>query len=219
MPGFSRDQTPVLFTVVTSVASGLIVAGILNIVRSGVSGGTTVVWFSLTTLGVAAISGAIWALYHRNRHAKRAFLTTSAFSQKYFLADLVQRIHNALDRNGMDLVLKVPDRDYDASAQSHHLRRLTERRRDYFGGIIITTEVHRARSDLDMFCQRSRLPVVFTDIEPFDQESEYPRNSAFVGYDTGALGELAGKWLVRRLQHKERPHVLIIASREHPARQ
>lgn len=219
MPGFGRDQTPVLFTVVTSVASGLIVAGTLNLVRNGVSGGTTVVWFSLTALGVAAISGAAWAFYRRGKHARRAFLITSAFSQKYFVAAFVQRIHSALDRNGIDLVLKVPDRDYDASAQSHHLSRILERRRDYAGGIIIATEAHRLRSDLNRFCHISALPVVFTDIEPFDEESEYPKNSAFVGYDTGALGELAGKWLIRRLQNKERPHVLIVASREHPARQ
>jgi ribose transport system substrate-binding protein len=70
-----------------------------------------------------------------------------------------------------------------------------------------------------MFCRKSRLPVVFTDLEPFDKESDYPNNSAFIGYDTGALGELAGKWLAKHLQGKKRPHVLIIASREHSARQ
>lgn len=120
---------------------------------------------------------------------------TSALRQKYFIAAFVQSVHSALDRNGIDLVLKVPEQDYDPSAQSHHLRRLLERR----------------RGDLGAFCRKVRLPVVFTDIEPFAEESAYPENAAFVGYDTGALGELAGRWLVTRLRG--------IASREHRARQ
>lgn len=79
--------------------------------------------------------------------------------------------------------------------------------------------MHRLRDDLKRFCQETRLPVVFTDLEPFDRESEYPDNTAFIGYDTGELGELAGRWLARQLQGKNRPHVLIIASHEHYARQ
>jgi ribose transport system substrate-binding protein len=61
--------------------------------------------------------------------------------------------------------------------------------------------------------------VVFTDLEPFVQEADYPDNSAFIGYSTGELGELAGKWLAARLRGKKRPRVLIIASRDHFGRQ
>jgi ribose transport system substrate-binding protein len=78
--------------------------------------------------------------------------------------------------------------------------------------------VHRLRDDLIMFCRKSRLPVVFTDIEPF-AEGDYPENAAYIGYDTGELGELAGRWLTRKLQGKDHPQVLIIASREHSDRQ
>jgi ribose transport system substrate-binding protein len=113
----------------------------------------------------------------------------------------------------------VPEHDYDPNDQSHHLRRLLERRRDYMGGIVIATEAQRQRGDLGAFCRKVRLPVVFTDIEPFAEESAYPENAAFVGYDTGALGELAGRWLVRRLRGNAHPRVLVIASREHRARQ
>ena len=144
---------------------------------------------------------------------------TSAFKSKYYVADFVQRLHGALDSDGLDLVLKVPDRDYDASAQSHHLTRLLRRRHDYIGGIIVAADMHRLRDDLIMFCQNSRLPIVFTDVEPFDGAEEYLANTAFVGYDTGELGELAGRWLARKLHGSDSPHVLIIASREHSARQ
>jgi ribose transport system substrate-binding protein len=40
-----------------------------------------------------------------------------------------------------------------------------------------------------------------------------------VGYDTGQLGERAGEWLAGHLKNIRRPHVLIIASKEHDKRQ
>lgn len=132
---------------------------------------------------------------------------------------MIQRVHSALDRDEIDLALKVPDRDYDAGAQAHHLRRILGKKHAYIGGIVIAGEVSRLRGDLTRFCREFRLPVVFTDLEPFSDESDYPDNTAFVGYDTGELGELAGQWLVKQLRGKNRPHVLIIASREHCSRQ
>jgi ribose transport system substrate-binding protein len=220
MTGLDRDQMPVRFTVVTSVASGLIVAVIVSMFRSGITGDATLMWFVLTFGGVAAVTWIASSVLSRVRKgAERAFLVTSAFSQKYFVADFVKSVHNVFDSNGTDLVLKVPDRDYDASAQSHHLSRILDRRHDYVGGIIVVTEMRRLRDDLIAFCRKSRLPVVFTDVEPFDREIDYPYNTAFVGYDTGELGELAGTWLVQRLRGKPHPHILIIASREHVVRQ
>ncbi len=60
-------------------------------------------------------------------------------------------------QDGVDLVLKMPDQDYDASAQSHHLSRILDRRYDYIGGMIVASEVSRLRDDLSMFCRKSRL--------------------------------------------------------------
>jgi ribose transport system substrate-binding protein len=220
MTWLDREQTPVLFTVVTSVVSGLTVAIILNVFRDNVTESATLMWFALTAGGIAAVIWIGSRVFSRARkRSPRAFLVTSAFSQKYYMAALVQRLHSALDRNGIDLVLKVPDRDYDASDMSHHLSRILRSRRDYIGGIIVAADVDRLRDDLIMFCQKLRLPVVFADMEAFDKPSEYPDRTAFVGYDTGQLGELAGQWLVGRLRVKKRPRILIIASREHSARQ
>jgi ribose transport system substrate-binding protein len=219
MPWLDREKTPFRFTVAASVTSGLIVAVLLNVARTGVSGGATLLWFSLTSVGVAAVSAVVWMAYRAHRGGRRAFLVTSAFSQKYFLAAFAERLHDALDREGIDLVLKAPDREYDASSLSHHLNRLLERRRDYLGGVVLAAELSQLRGDLVTFCRKSRLPVVFTDVEPFPDESAYPENTAFVGYDTGALGELAGRWLVAHLRGESRPHVLVVASREHDARQ
>lgn len=71
------------------------------------------------------------------------------------------------------------------------------------------------------FCTELALPVVSTDMEPFEDESEYPENTAFVGYRGADLGEEAGRWLVVHLRQcgVRHPHVLIVASREHPDRQ
>jgi ribose transport system substrate-binding protein len=117
------------------------------------------------------------------------------------------------------MVLKVPDRDYDADAQIHNLNRLAARRRQYLGGIVIASEMNRIRDDLAAFCRNTKLPVVFIDLEPFERPEDYPENSVFVGYDTGELGKMAGQWLVRRLRDVDDPHVLIVASRDHSARQ
>lgn len=218
MVRLDRERTPVLFTVATSVTSGLIVAAVSRAFQ--VTTTTTLVWFAAVAVGVAVVSlGAVVAARRIRNSAKRAFLMTSAFTQKYYLAALVQRIHSTFDRDGVDLVLKVPDRDYDASAQSHNLDRLLDRKRDFLGGIIVAAEVERLRDDLTTFCRKSRLPVVFTDLEPFGDEADYPDNSAFVGYDAGDLGELAGRWLAARLRGRKRPRVLVIASRDHHARQ
>lgn len=211
---------PVRFDVVTSVVSGLALAAVLGAIRMSISEGAVFTWIALAFCGAAAIFwAAVSAARRTQRRSKRAFLVTSAFSQKYFVQAFVQRLHGALDQDGIDLVLKVPDRDYDASAQSHHLRRILDRQSDYIGGIIVASEVHRLRDDLVVFCRESRLPIVFTDMEPFESEPEYPDNSAFVGYDTGQLGGLAGKWLAKHLRGRMRPRVLIISSREHNSRQ
>ncbi|MFD5095662.1 sugar ABC transporter substrate-binding protein [Amycolatopsis thailandensis] len=220
MKTLDRDRTPVRFTVLTSVTGGLVLAGILALLRGDALIAKVPAWTVLAAGSLAAIPlmlrRAPWT-----RRPRQAFLVTSAFSQKYWVAGFVQRVHVVLDRSGIDLVLKVPDRDYDAAAQAHHLRRILAARRGYLGGVIVATEVHRLRPDLVEFCSELALPVVFTDIEPFDDEADYPANTTFVGYLSRDLGNLAGRWLVTHFRQRgtRRPHVLIVASQQHPARQ
>ncbi|OLZ51125.1 hypothetical protein BS329_17955 [Amycolatopsis coloradensis] len=214
-----RDRTPIRFAVLTSVTGGLVLAGVLAMIRSDVLIAKVPAW----TLLVAGVLAAAPLLRRvpSTRRTRQAFLVTSAFRQKYWIAGLVQRLHCTLDRANIDLVLKVPDLDYDSAAQAHHLRRILAARQRYIGGIIVATEVHRLRPDLIEFCSDLTLPVVFTDIEPFDDEDHYPGNAAFVGYLSSDLGTLAGRWLVTHLRKndRQRPHVLIVASRQHQARQ
>ncbi|MFJ7217593.1 sugar ABC transporter substrate-binding protein [Amycolatopsis sp. NPDC098790] len=217
MARLDRDRTPALFAVTTSVLSGVILAVLAKALQAGISAGATVVWSAVVS---AVVGGIFWIVLRRARkRSAAAFLMTSAFIQKYYVADLVHKVHSALDRNDLDLVLRLPDRDYDAGAQSHQLRRVLSRKNAYVGGIIVAGEVLRLRDDLAAFCRDFRLPVVFSDLEPFPRESDYPARTAFFGYDTGELGELAGNWLVKRLRGKTGPRVLIVASREHDSRQ
>jgi ribose transport system substrate-binding protein len=222
MAWLDKDRTPVRFVLVTSVASGLIVAVLWKALNIGITDSAAFMWFVLTIAGAAAASCVVsLGILRARRRPTLAFFITSAFSHKYYVNEFAHMLHNRLDRDEIDLVLKVPDHDhdYDASVQSHHLSRLLRRRHDYIGGIIFPAEVHRTNADLKEFCRNSGLPVVFTDVEPFDNEEEYPENTAYIGYDTGQLGEEAGGWLAENLRDRERPHVLIIASTEHSARQ
>ncbi|MFD7657883.1 sugar ABC transporter substrate-binding protein [Actinosynnema sp. NPDC059797] len=86
---------------------------------------------------------------------------------------------------------------------------------------MVATEVHRLRPELVEFCADFQAPVVFVDIEPFDDEAGYPPNTAFVGYSPVDIGVLAGHWLADHLtRHAVRhPHVLIVAGLEQVDRQ
>ncbi|XVS62168.1 sugar ABC transporter substrate-binding protein [Actinosynnema sp. CA-299493] len=213
-------SAPVGITALVAVCGVVVVVGSVVVIRSGVLFESVPAW----TIPVAVSLVTVPLLLRRKARKvdpRQAFLVTSAFSQKYWVAELVQRLHRALDRKGINLVLKVPDRDYDAASQGHDLRRVLNTKDSYLGGFVVPTELHRMRSLLVEFCAELALPVVFTDVDPFDDEREYPANTAFVGYVSADLGTEAGRWLVDHLRRRgvRRPHVLIVASREHSDRQ
>ncbi|MBM7809830.1 sugar ABC transporter substrate-binding protein [Saccharothrix algeriensis] len=198
-----------------------VVAGVGTVVHGGALLRPVPAWIIPIT-GVLVAALVLHTGKRRRRgSARRVFLVVSAFSEKHWLAGFVQRLHGALDRSGIDLVLKVPDRDYDAAAQAHHMRRVLTARHDFVGGFVLAAEVHRMRRDLVEFCGESAVPVVFTDLEPFEGEDQYPENAAFVGYLSADIGALAGQWLASYLRPRglRQPHVLIVASLEHQDRQ
>ncbi len=162
-----------------------------------------------------------WPRIRSRETTNRVFLVMSTFSRKYWVLEFVRHLHHALDRRNLDLVLKVPDRDHDAAALAHDLRRVLTTRRGYLGGFVWPTELGRLRPQLAEFCAELALPVVFTDMEPFADEHEYPVDTAFVGYSSADLGDAAGRWLVNHLRARgvRRPRVLVVASHEHPDRQ
>jgi len=206
--------------VLASLGGTVVLVGLIMVVRGGAVVREVPVWTLPVATGLGAVSVAAQRTW-RSRSARQVFLVTSAFNEKQWVAGLVQRLHRSLDRKGMDLVLKVPDREHDAAAQAHDLRRILTTRAGYVGGVISPTELTRLRPYLVEFCGEFALPVVFTDMDPFDEESEYPENAAFVGYLSSDLGAEAGRWLVEylRRQGSRKPNVLILASHEHVDRQ
>ncbi|MGM1058953.1 sugar ABC transporter substrate-binding protein [Saccharothrix sp. Mg75] len=195
--------------------AGAVAVGGLVLLLNGLLTLAVPLWVTL----LAAVAGAVTAL--PLRRGRRVFLVTSAFSRKPWIVELMQHVHGTLNRGGLDLVLKAPEHDYDAAAQAHHLRHLARSRREYLGGLVVATEVHRLRPELVEFCADFAAPVVFVDIEPFDDETDYPPDTAFVGYLPTDIGVLAGQWLANHLtRHDVRhPHVLIVAGPEQVDRQ
>jgi ribose transport system substrate-binding protein len=55
--------------------------------------------------------------------------------------------------------------------------------------------------------------VVFVDVEPFDDERDYPSRSAFAGYSAGEIGELAANWVATYLDRgQDRQATVLIVS-------
>ncbi|WP_199745531.1 hypothetical protein [Amycolatopsis sp. WAC 04182] len=102
-----RDRIPIRFAVLTLVTGGLILTGVLAMIRSDV----LIAKVPASTLLVAGVLAAAPLLRRvpSTRRTRQAFLVTSAFRQKYWIAGLVQRLHCTLDRADIDLVLKVPE--------------------------------------------------------------------------------------------------------------
>jgi ribose transport system substrate-binding protein len=219
-----RDEQPVLFAVTISVASGLTLAMILGAVgvatRAGLLTWRVPMW-SLIAVVAVMMCLAVVVVTGRRSATRRVFLIISAFSQKHWISELMHNTHRSLDRRGTELVLKIPDKDYSAAGQMHHLRGILSRREEYVGGLIIPVEVERTRRDLLRFCAKFPKPVVMVDVEPFDDERDYPRNAAFVGYDSVGIGQCAADWVVDHLERtgEHEPVVLVIGGPTQRGRQ
>ena len=211
------DKRSLRFAIIASTTGGLSVATVTamisGILRSELLTTPVPLWSLLVAAGATLASSFMLPLLnHRHPPSKRVFLVIPAFVQKHWVAELLQNIHHSLNLRGYDLVLKIPDRDYAAIAQVHHLRQIIRQRTEYVGGFIIPNEVERIRPDLVKFCNEASMPVVFVDVEPFRSEHDYPHRSAFAGYSASEIGELAADWVVAYLHHskEQRPTVLIV---------
>ena len=212
-----RDRHPLRFMIAASTLGGLSVAAVTAIATGVFNSGFLMrmvpLWSLLAIAGALLVALSLVWIQHHWRGSKRVFLVIPAFSQKHWIAEIVQNVHRSLDRRGYDLVLKIPDMDFTATGQTHHLRRILRQRADYVGGFIIPNEIGQMRDDLIKFCGQAAMPVVFMDIEPFVNERDYPVSTAFVGYAAAEIGELAARWVaeyLRRTQER-RPVVLVVS--------
>jgi len=129
MAWLDRDRTPALFAISTSVTSGMISFLVGNVVLSGIPKNVLLMWVAgiVVVVGLSSLVAGR-AIRRGRRGSRRAFLIVSAFDEQYYVASFVQQLQNALDRVGIDLVLKAPVRDHDASAQSYLLERVLNHR-------------------------------------------------------------------------------------------
>ncbi len=219
----NRDKHPARFAIVTSVASGLVVVTIATIAGHfdfHLLAYKVPLWALVLPLLAAIGSLALSVALLRNWKTE-VFFIPCALNEKRYIAELIYNLHDVLDAHQLDLVLKVPRRDYAHVGQLHHLRSLRRRRGKYFGGIVIPAEPELIRPDLKEFCSFALYPVVFVDIEPFVQTEEYPRDTAFVGYHQGAIGSCAASYVEEHARNSRisRPQIWVIAEKWYTGRQ
>jgi DNA-binding LacI/PurR family transcriptional regulator len=217
-----RQRHPLLSAVVTSTLSGLAVLTITGVVgnwfKPRLLSATVPLWSLVSVAGVLLVLLGSILLQWRSRsyRAKRVFLVISAFDQKHYLAELIRNVQTVLERHGYALELRIPHRDYSTLSQLHCLQWLLDHKDEYIGGFIIPIIPHQAdrtQNDLVDFCKKIAVPVVFLDVEPFENESRYPANAAFVGYCAVEIGKTAASWVAEFLirKHAPSPTVLVIS--------
>jgi ribose transport system substrate-binding protein len=221
--GLDREKHPARFAIVTSAASGLVVATIATVVGHfdfHLLVYKVPLWVLILPLLAAVGSSALSVALLQNRRTD-VFFASCALNEKRYIAELINDFHDVLDVHQLNLVLKVPRRDYAHTGQLRHLRSLRRQRGKYYGGIVIPAEPELIRPDLKEFCSFISYPIVFVDIEPFVQTEEYPQDTAFVGYHQDAIGSCAASYVEEharnsRLSH---PRIWVVAGKWYTGRQ
>jgi ribose transport system substrate-binding protein len=205
-----------------SLVSGLILAVGGKVYASWAAAAwATSVW--LVVPAVVAAAGAAFAVtryrYHSGR--RQVFLLVSAFVQKHWIAELLENLSRALERHGVDLVLKIPPYEYGGYGQLQQLAQLKKNSRAFLGGFVMAADCAANRAEFDRLCRSVRIPIVFVDSSPFEHVRDYPPNAAFVGCGDADIGTRAAEWVAKMLGDRGlvSPSVLVVASTEHAARQ
>jgi ribose transport system substrate-binding protein len=214
-----RQRHSLWSSIVTSTLSSLCVLSVTSVVGSlfkpRLLTTNVPLWALLVVAGALLVLSFLILSRWRSRgdRAKRVFLVISAFDQKHYLAELIRNLHNVLEQRGYALELKIPHRDYSTVSQLHCLQRILDHQEDYIGGFVIpviTPQANRMQSDLVDFCKKVAVPVVFLDVEPFENEFHYPASTAFVGYSATEIGEAAAGWVSDYLLHKQSPCPVVL---------
>lgn len=215
------DRRRKLWTDVSiNLASGLIVAGALNVYSALTP--ALIRPSSLWLAGAAAAAvGLPISIGRYRRRPKQVFILVSAFVQKHWVNRLLHDFIMTLGQHDLDMVFKAPVHDYSGHDQVQQLVRIRRRSRDYAGGFIMVTEAASVDADLARFSRSAKYPIVFLDQRPFAGAEHYPHGTAFVGCNPAEIGENAAEWVARTLNERRirRPGVLVVGSNEHKDRQ
>ncbi|HWY19838.1 MAG TPA: sugar ABC transporter substrate-binding protein [Candidatus Acidoferrum sp.] len=177
-------------------------------------------WMFWLVLGTSFGALGMWVLVARKKHL-RIFVAMAAFHRKQFFADFLLHLLSELAKRDIDAVVKLPERDYDPTAQGLHFEEIIDQMHDFAGGIVVPVEAHLRRKEILGFASRVGKPVVFVDAQPFQNEADYPPNTCFVGFDNSLGGQCAAEAVVKLLRDKgvTVPNVLVIGSNVQTERQ
>lgn len=214
-----QRRQPFFFNVAVSVASAVVLAVGGRTLRVRFLTETVIPTWLVLAMAVGVATLVVTLLRRGQRLRRRVFLLIPAFSEKHWLAELVQQLHHVLDRHGYELAIHIPAEEFSRLEQKRHLGRILKRSATYDGGIILAADPAMAGSDLEAFCGSFSGPVVFADIRPFDSADRYPANSSFVGYRAADIGARAASFAARALALRDDPLVLAIGSTLHAERQ
>ncbi|WP_329109117.1 substrate-binding domain-containing protein [Micromonospora sp. NBC_01699] len=202
--------------------SGLVLAIAGKVYASwAATGWATSVWLVLPAIVAAGGTAFAVTRYRHHPGRRQVFLLVSAFVQKHWVAELLENLIRALDRHGVDLVLKIPPHEYGGHGQLQQLAELRRNSRSFLGGFVMAADCAANHVEFDRFCRSLRIPIVFIGSSPFEHVRDYPPNAALVGCDDTEIGTRSAEWVAKILKDRELPYpnVLVVASTEHPDRQ
>lgn len=154
----------------------------------------------------------IFLIINLFKRKRLVFIVMPAFSHKHWFAQVLQNLLVELHTKGYDAIVKIPSNEFSPQAQSAQLRSISQQRGQFAAGFVIAVESDNTRDELVQFCQQIISPVVFMDVKPFNNSSDYPLNSTFVGFPASNIGKIAANFVASYInQHKiENPFVLVL---------
>jgi ribose transport system substrate-binding protein len=220
----NQHRHPFIFNLVISIVSGVLVgvaAWIMSSILNFPLLSMLVPAWSLVFVGTMLIFLLVALFRNFRRSSTRVFVILPAFIQHPWFTEVLQNLLRTLDAQHLDVVIKIPARDFSVQGQALHFRSIIHSSYDYVGGFIIPAEPENLQFEIIQFCQQIHIPVVFMDVRPFSKVSDYPSNSSFVGYDPAEIGQRAAYYILRYVSQNQidKPTVLIVGSKAQHARQ
>jgi DNA-binding LacI/PurR family transcriptional regulator len=152
---------------------------------------------------------------YRLTDPKRVFIILSQFPKQPFFASLINDLIVYLANHGIQAVTMPPSTFLSVESEKNWLDGIVKSKNHFIGGIIIPLKTEEKDSKLLKFVSKFKNPVLFIDAPLPISKEEYPKNSAFIGYDNNKGGKLAALAMLHELEQigVKKPRILVIASK------
>jgi ribose transport system substrate-binding protein len=170
-------------------------------------------WILIVTL-ILFLGAILPAIIDIKTKPKLVFYISSQFPNNQFQASLIQNVTHQFEFQKIHVVAMFPSKNLDAASQQRWFDSVLEHKRHFIGGLVIPAYLGNHKDELKKFVESFDKPVLFIDAPPPFEEGEFPKNSAFVGYDNFEGGKLAAEAMCHELNklNDSNFRVLIIAS-------